>query len=139
MTNVQFYNTPGDLSEALLFTCRLAQKVHQRGLPILIQTPDEATGKSLDELLWSFEPTAFLPHSSGTDMQPINVGWQDDPGEHHSVLINLGTQIPSWHGRFEQVLEIIYDEGEVVESKRNSFRFYKERGYPLKYHDFANN
>ena len=138
MTNIQFYNTCKTLDDSLLYTCRLIQKVSARGLPVLVQAPDEAIGKQLDDLLWAFQPTAFVPHGAGVDdHQVININWGEDPGQHHHVLINLGMQIPSWHGRFEKVLEIIYDQPEVIESKRNSFRFYKQRGYPLQYHNLS--
>ncbi|UTW46252.1 DNA polymerase III subunit chi [bacterium SCSIO 12696] len=136
MTDVQFYNTCQPLEDALQYTCRLIEKVSARRLPILVHTADEAIGKQLDDLLWSFQETSFIGHTTdNSDYQAINISWEDDPGEHHHVLINLGTQVPSWHGRFEKVLEIIYDQKDVIESKRNSFRYYKERGYPLRYHD----
>ncbi|MGS2722523.1 DNA polymerase III subunit chi [Porticoccus sp. GXU_MW_L64] len=138
MTDIQFYNTCQPFADALLYCCRLIEKVSARGLPILVHTPDEATAVQLDELLWSFQESSFVGHTTdNADHQPVNISWQDDPGEHHHVLINLGTQVPSWHGRFEKVLEIIYDQPEVIESKRNSFRYYKERGYPLRYHDLS--
>ena len=139
MTDIQFYNTGKPFEDALLYTCRLIEKISAQGLPILVQVADEPAGKQLDDLLWSFQHSAFIGHTTGTDnCQPVNISWGDDPGEHHQVLINLGTQVPSWHGRFEKVLEIIYDEQGVVDSKRDNFRYYKERGYPLRYHDLSN-
>ena len=138
MTDIQFYNTCKTLSESLIYTCRLIEKIHARGLPILVQAPNETIGRQLDELLWSFRESTFIGHTTSTDdHQPVNISWRDEPGEHHHVLINLGTQVPSWHGRFEKVLEIIYDQEDVIESKRNNFRYYKERGYPLRYHDLT--
>lgn len=138
MTNIQFYNTGKSLDDALLYTCRLIQKVLRRRLDILVNVPDETIGKQLDELLWGFEPTAFLPHGLGHDEhEAVTISWADEPGEHHQVMINLATQIPSWHGRFETVLEIIYDQDQVIERKRESFRYYKQRGYPLRYHELS--
>ncbi|MDM3869955.1 DNA polymerase III subunit chi [Porticoccus sp. W117] len=137
MTDIQFYNTCQPLADALLYCCRLIEKVSARGLPILVHAPNETVGKQLDELLWSFQESAFIGHATDDEHQQVNISWGDNPGEHHHVLINLGTQVPSWHGRFEKVLEIIYDQKDVIESKRNSFRYYKERGYPLRYHDLS--
>ena len=138
MTDIQFYNTCKTLDDSLFYTCRLIEKIRARNLPILVQAPNETIGKQLDDLLWSFQESSFIGHTTDIDdHQPVNISWQNEPGEHHHVLINLGTQVPSWHGRFEKVLEIIYDQQDVIESKRDSFRYYKERGYPLRYHDLS--
>ena len=57
--------------------------------------------------------------------------------DHHQILVNLLPEIPSWFSRFERVIEIIYKQADYEQAKRNNFRFYKERGYPLSFHDLT--
>lgn len=138
MTHINFYKLTGDFDAALTLACRLTEKAHQQGMQVLLHTPDEATSRRLDELLWSFKPSAFLPHA--IEMPPqsdIAISHGDDPGEHHGLLINLTAEAPNWFSRFEKAIEIVYDEQQVIEGKRERFRFYKSRGYPLQYHDLS--
>lgn len=138
MTHVNFYKLSGDFDAALVLACRLTEKAFQQGLQVLLHTPDEATSRRLDELLWSFKPSAFLPHAvEATPVSDIAISHGDDPGEHHGILINLADEAPGWFSRFEKTIEIVYDEQQVIDSKRERFRFYKSRGYPLQYHDLS--
>lgn len=138
MTHINFYKLSGDFEQALLLACRLVEKARQQGLQVLMHTPDEATSQQLDELLWSFKPSAFIPHAiEATPISPVAISHGDDPGEHHDILINLTEEVPGWFSRFEKTFEIVYDDQKVVEVKRERFRFYKSRGYPLQYHDLS--
>lgn len=138
MTQVNFYKLAGNFEAALALACRLTEKAYQRGLPVLLHTPDEETSKRLDELLWSFKPTSFLPHAiEAVPESPIAISHGDDPGEHHGILINLAGEAPGWFSRFEKTIEIIYDDQQVIEEKRARWAFYNHRGYPLQYHDLS--
>ena len=139
MTNINFYKISGGLSESLMLSCQLTEKAFQQGLPVLLHTGDEDVSRQLDDLLWSFRPTAFLPHAiESTPVSPIAINHDDDPGEHHGLLINLAKETPGWFSRFEKAIEIVYDDQQVIELKRERFSFYKHRGYPLNFHDLSN-
>ena len=51
---------------------------------------------------------------------------------------NLKGEIPTWCSRFERVIELVQPESEHEQVKRENFRFYKERGYALDFHDLTN-
>jgi len=138
MTDIQFYNTCVPLLESFDYVRRLVVRARANNHQILIQVSNSDVGEQLDNLLWHFEDTAFLPHTLGVDdFDGVNISWAEDPGEHHDVLINLCEITPKWFGRFSKLLEIINNEKQVIVSKRASYRFFKDRGYPLKYHDFS--
>ena len=137
MTKVNFYRINGNLQAALILACQLTEKAWQQGMTVLIHA-DQSANKQLDELLWSFSKTAFLPHAeSECPREAISITSKDNPGDHHGLLISLTEQTPSWFSRFEKVAEIIYDEPALMAHKRESFRLYKSRGYPLQYHELA--
>ena len=137
MTNITIYKLAGGQTVMHGLLCQLLQKAQSRNQQVLCQLPDQAAVDVLDDHLWSFEPTAFIPHGKGIDQAPIALSCADEPGEHHHILINLLPSIPTWFSRFERVIEIIYQDEQFQQSKRDNFLFYKQRGYPLEFHDLS--
>ena len=140
MTRVDFYVlTHQEIQQRLLFACKLAEQIMRKGRKIYVHTPDESTAKAVDDLLWSFKPESFVPHSLVEEHrgEPIGIGWGEQPGNHNDVMINLDLQVPTFVGRFERVSEIVVQEANCRDALRNSYKFYKERGYPLEKHDIS--
>jgi len=137
MTSVSFYKLAGDQQVALSLACQLIQKSLKQNKQVLCLVPDNAVAQQLDEKLWGFQTTAFVPHALGVDNAPVAISVEKEPWEHHQVLINLQAQIPTWFSRFDRVVEIIYSQPEYEQSKRDNFKFYQERGYALSFHDLS--
>ncbi|MDK2777560.1 MAG: DNA polymerase III subunit chi [Pseudomonadota bacterium] len=137
MTQVDFYILAAQThDERALFACRLAEKAFSRGNRVLIQTDSEQAARQLDELLWTFREESFIPHAllSGDDAAddcPVNIGWQQDPGHHHDVILNLSAEMPSFFGRFQRFINIVIQQDDVLDYTRNHYRFLKDRGYPI--------
>ena len=141
MTRIDFYILPvAEPHGALSFACRLAEKAFQGGHSVYIHGADEEQARALDTLLWQFRDSAFVPHelAIGTAPRPgcpVVVGTGEDPGDHHDVLLNLGTTIPSCFARFERVAEVVLNDAEARAESRRRWAFYKDRGYTLAHHD----
>ena len=138
MTRVDFYLLPEqEPAQRDLFACRLAEKAFRAGQTVYLHTPDETAAGKLDELLWGFRPQSFLPHGLlGTDEGgKVGIGWGDDPGGHHSVMINLDLSVPDFVGRFERVLEIVVEDPAIRGPLRESWKRYQHFGYPLNKHE----
>jgi DNA polymerase III subunit chi len=138
MTLVGFYvvqsATPG---QRLHVAARLTDKAFAHGHRIFINAVDEAQANQLDELLWSFRPASFLPHGllGQEHSDTIAIGWGQEPEKHNDLLINLQLEIPPFFSRFQRVAEVVTQEPDSLTALRNSWRFYKERGYQLEKHD----
>ena len=137
MTSVSFYKLSGNLQVALALVCQLTQKAMAANQQVLCLVADNDSAQQLDKLLWDFQASAFVPHGIGNQHHPIAITVDSDPGVHHGILINLRSQIPTWFSRFERVMEIIYAQPDYEQAKRENFKFYKERGYPLSFHDLT--
>lgn len=137
MTSISFYKLAGDQQVALSLACQLIHKSLQAKQQVLCLVPDHATAQQLDEKLWGFQATAFVPHALGVDNAPVAISVEAEPGDHHQILINLQPQIPTWFSRFDRVMEIIYPQPEYEQAKRDNFTFYKDRGYALSFHDLS--
>ena len=145
MTKVDFYILPADsIEQRHLFACRLVDKAFKLGHQIYLHTDNEAQAKALDDLLWSWRASSFIPHDIkaplAAQQKPatIQVGYGDadqSAAEHNDLLINLTEQIPEFFSRFERVAEIVVQIPAITDATRNSFRFYRNRGYELESHD----
>jgi len=139
VTRVDFYILADSESQARLqFVCRLVEKAYKQQHRIYIHTDSEATSKELDLLLWSFKVESFVPHhllGDDSASAPVAIGHGEDCGDHHDVLVNLSANVPDFFSRFERCAEIVIQQDEILQSTRQHFAFYKERGYPLNTHD----
>ena len=138
MTRVGFYvvqQAGGD--GRLNVAARLADKAFGQGHRIFINAASEVQARQLDELLWSFRPASFLPHAllGQEDREPVVIGWGQDPQTHDDLLINLKLEIPPFFSRFRRVAEVVTQDEQSLQALRDSWRFYRERGYQLEKHD----
>lgn len=137
MTNIDFYVLPSNQNAARLqFACRLAYKAWSQNRQVYLHCANEAEAEQMDELLWSFRPDSFLPHSlhQAQPNDAVVCGWEDDPTPHHDLLINLTNAAPAFFSQFNRLAEILIDHEPVIVPGRERYRFYGKRGYPLKYH-----
>ena len=113
--------------------------MYRLGHQIHVHVSSETQANALDALLWHFKATAFIPHERAKEnaRAPILICHEAVPDQHHDVLINLNPDIPEFFSRFNRVAEIVPKDDEERAAARERFRFYKTRGYPLKYHKMA--
>lgn len=135
MTSIDFYTHCAD---PLKIAVRIVAKAWAQHGSVRIVTADDAMTATLDNLLWQWPATGFMPHcrlsSALAGDTPILV---DHAAEHHgptSVLVNLQSAPPSFFARFERLAEIVGDDPQSVAAGRERWKFYKERGYDLRSH-----
>lgn len=140
MTEVDFYILPEETHAARdHFACRLAEKALHTGRHVVIRVSDHAHADSLSEYLWSFKPEAFVPHCLAsskhqTTTEKIIIDWQGHTDAYDDVIINLHSAIPEEFSRFNKLSEIVIQEEKLLTITRESFQYYRDRGYPLKSH-----
>ena len=136
MTRIDFHS---NVVDRLTYTCRLVRKARAAQCRIVLLAHDAAQQAELDEALWAFSATDFLPHVIQTAPSHPHAGdtpiilVADDETElpHHHVLINLSGRTPAHFARFERMFEIISDDEADKAAGRDRYRYYKDRGYPL--------
>lgn len=136
MTSIDFYT---HVTDRLDVTVRLVAKAFAQHGSVRVLTPDRAMTDALDALLWKQPAIGFLPHcrigGALAAETPICV---DDLLEHQgaaAVLINLHPLPPPFFARFERLAEIV--DLDDTERGRERYRFYRERGYPLRMHNLS--
>lgn len=145
MTRIDFYILPDSSANGReQFACRLAEKIYKIGHSLYLHTNSAQQARQLDDLLWSYRPGSFLPHSIEGEEQPkskappILIGHNSEipqgPHSHSDVLINLAAAVPNFFSRFERVAELINQADDLKSQGRERFKFYRDRGYPLESH-----
>lgn len=149
MARIDFHSNVGDKLE---YVCRLVRKIWSattegespRNIVVLGESVDL---KKLDELLWTFSSTDFLPHcfidDEGASETPIvltdsfTAAISNDL-LHADVFIHIGIRMPehveALLARFPRVLEVVTtDEAERL-AGRERYKTYRDLGHEL--HNF---
>ncbi len=149
MARIDFHS---QVSNKSLYSCRLIRKImasQHQDLPMrnVVVVGPSAFLKQLDEQLWSFSATEFLPHAWGKDdvatETPIVFveGFESPELEHlphGDVLIHVGQDMPvsveQVASRFPRIVEIVSTDETDRQAGRARYKAYRDQGHEL--HNF---
>ncbi len=138
MTAVAFhFNAPNKLA----YACRLLRKAAASGSTLAV-LGEQALLAKLDEQLWSFSATDFVPHGlvqafNETQRQftPIWLCTAVEQGAGRQVLVNLTQAMPARVTGFERVIEVVSQDEADRKSARIRWKQYTDQGYEIVRHD----
>ena len=140
MARADFYliDKPRFREEPLLLVCELARKAFDAGIPTLVLARDHAQAEAIDDLMWSFDPDAYLPHQiAGSDdedeLTPILILGPDTDFPMRPMVINL--RDAAVEGDFERLLEVVPADPAARAPLRERWKQYQARGLDLNKHD----
>jgi DNA polymerase-3 subunit chi len=139
MTRADFYliDKPRFRDDPLLLVCELARKAYSAEQPTLILARSQEQAEALDEKLWEFDDTAFIPHQiAGDDDDAITAVVIVPPGVRTAdrpLVVNLRDECAP--GTFERVLEVVAADPAEREGSRARWTEYKKRGFDVNKHD----
>jgi DNA polymerase-3 subunit chi len=140
MPRADFYliAKPRFLEKPLLLVCELARKANESGQPLLVLAASAAQAEVLDELLWEFDPDAYVPHQiAGTDedddITPVLIVPPEADAPMRPLVLNLRNEPVT--GDFERVLEVVPADASAREPLRARWKHYQSRGLVVSKHD----
>lgn len=130
MTRVDFHSK---VQDKILYSCRLIRKARTANCQILVLSEDAEQASQLNQALWSFSASDFLPHVMLADplstQTPIIITTAFDRAlPHHDVLINLSQRLPENFTQFSRVIEVVSQHEDDADSARQRFRLYQQQG-----------
>jgi DNA polymerase-3 subunit chi len=142
MSQADFYILKEAEDEQRFFVaCRLTEKAMAQGLKVYIHTASEQSAQDLDDLLWSFKPESFIPHTivglednMDDEEIPVLIGYEGNASTKGQLLINLCDQVPDVHENFDRIAEIVPNREEAKAISREHWNTYKTLGFELKHH-----
>ncbi|MBE1158900.1 DNA polymerase III subunit chi [Dyella acidiphila] len=135
MPRADFYliAKPRFSEQPLLLVCELARRAFAAQQPTLILTRDFAQAEALDDLLWSFDEDAYIPHQlAGDDDDAHTAVLIAPPGVEAAVrplTINLCEQCPQSYG--ERILEVVAADPAERDGSRVRWREYQRLGFEV--------
>jgi len=149
MARIDFHS---NVSDKLEYACRLTRKIWSatpEGEPVrnIVMVGEKADLQKLNELLWSFSNTDFLPHCFIDDEAAAEtpIVLTDDFASsalnnvpHADVMIHLGMRmpadVPALVARFPRIVEVVTVNETERLAGRERFKAYRELGHEL--HNF---
>jgi DNA polymerase-3 subunit chi len=140
MPRADFYliGKPRFREQPLLLVCELARKASDAGLPMLVLCASAAQAEELDDLLWSFDPDAYVAHQiAGADEDeeevPVLLAAPEHDAPMRPLVLNLReAAVPDG---FERVLEVVPADDDARGPLRERWKQYVARGLDVKKHD----
>ena len=140
MTNIEFRT---HIADKIHYTCRWVRKAlaNSSDCRVVIYATDRNLLTRLDDTLWTFSDSDFLPHAVIGDRHAARcpvILTSSDTGElpHNRILVNLSPDIPAFYAQFERLLELVSTDPADTEAGRQRYVHYRERGYTL-HHETA--
>ena len=139
MPRADFYliAKPRFLEEPMKLVCELARKSYDKGLWTLILARDTAQAEALDELLWSFDDDAYIPHQIAGDeedeLTPVLIATPDMDVPSRALVINLRDD--TYLGACDRVLEVVPADASARGPLRERWKQYKALGFDVNKYD----
>lgn len=138
MTQVFFYHGAADKIAA---ACALLSGAYAKKKPMLVYAVDNSVASSIDRMLWTHSALSFVPHcradSTLAAETPILITDNLETIAQDERLMNLSQEIPPGFSRFESLIEVVGQEESDRTSARERVKFYKDRGYEVRYFDLS--
>ena len=136
MTKIDFHVLPAQgRRQHDLYVCALVQQAFRDGRRVHIHCLDADMTTAIDDLLWTFHDTSFVPHAviGGADAAaaPVLIAATLEPPATTDLLVNLHVDVPPFFSQFEQVVETTGEDDQAKALARGRYKFYKDRGYPI--------
>ena len=122
--------------------CRLCKKIHALGHRAYVQTLDAEQAKQMDDLLWTFDQSSFVPHElynseRESDSAPIAIGATPPTRGGYTVLVSMLDSVPESYAEFPRVAELVDNTPEDKARARDRYRWYRDQGCELEKHDIS--
>lgn len=134
-------------SDRLRMACQVVRKHYLAGRRLVVYTQDAQRLNKFDQLLWSFEPTAFVPHVMADDplaaqtavvlTSALPLSFADEHSTLPTWLVNLDMHCPPSIEAYDRVLEIVSGHDQDKLAARERWRNYQAEGHDLHAHDVS--
>lgn len=138
MTQVFFYHGAADRIAA---ACALLGGAYAKNKPMLVYAPEKEVAHSVDRMLWTHPALSFVPHCPADSPlaaeTPILITDTLETIAQDERLMNLSRDIPPGFSRFQNLIEVVGQAEADRSAARDRVKFYKDRGYEVRYFDLS--
>ena len=122
----------------LKLACKILDRAYRNGHSVYLWTRDDQESGLLDDLLWTFSQSSFIPHVrnyGNSDLTaPVRIGHHPPQSGSAEVVVSVADQPVEDYSNFVRIAEVVgFDEIEK-QSGRSRFKFYRDQGLELETH-----
>ena len=136
---IDFYVLEANATDGRLkLACKIIDRAYRSGYSIYLWTRDDQESGLLDDLLWTFSQSSFIPHVrnyGNSDLTaPVRIGHHPPRSGSAEVVVSVADQPVGDYSNFVRIAEVVgFDEIEK-QSGRSRFKFYRDQGLELETH-----
>jgi len=138
LTQVFFYHGAADKIAA---ACALLSGAYAKKKPMLVFAPEKEIANSVDRMLWTQPALSFVPHCRADSPlaaeTPILITDSLEALPQDERLMNLSQIVPPGFSRFQSLIEVVGQADDERAAARDRVKFYKDRGYEVRYFDLS--
>ena len=132
MAKVSFYLFEKSPERQVESACRLCRKILRKEAKIWLLCEDSELQQQLDELLWRFDATSFLPHSIEQSAipqsnAPICIS-SHLPSSAEWIVFNFNNQPLEQVTHFGHIIEIVENNESAKQIGREKYKAYRRMG-----------
>ncbi|MCH9755753.1 MAG: DNA polymerase III subunit chi [Gammaproteobacteria bacterium] len=137
---IDFYVIEDEHSDApRRVAARLLEKAYQQNLRAWVLCANQTEAEKLDNWLWTYKKTSFLPHSLASSVPkglnpPIQITADNTAPKENTfdLLLNLREDIPVQHTTFTRILELV--PRDQKQAGRARYKAYRDQGFSINKH-----
>lgn len=127
MAKISFYLFEKSPERQVESTCRLCRKILKKSEKIWLLSENLELQQQLDDRLWSFDPTSFIPHAINDTNAPICIS-EYLPEQSDWIIFNFNDQALEQFEKFSHIIEIIENNDVARQLGREKFKQYRRLG-----------
>ena len=105
------------------FACRLIEKAYQQGNQITIENESAQAAQQLNDQLWTFSLTSFIPHQQ-EQKEYVSVTCKQKTATHILLKLTLSTNSSN---NWQRVLQIVPNNQQLKQQARELYRHYQQQ------------
>ena len=118
--------------------CKIIDRAYRSGYSVYLWTRDNQESGLLDDLLWTFSETSFIPHARKNGnagfTAPVHIDHHPPQSGAAEIVVSVADQPVEDYSNFVRIAEVVgFDEIEK-RSGRSRFKFYRDQGLKLETH-----
>jgi DNA polymerase-3 subunit chi len=148
MARIDFHS---NVSQPLDYACRLIRKALAANCKLIVCHQDQSQLAQLDQALWEFSATDFLPHLAlnrdnyamaqktpvwlalANDLEVVAL-LAESGNQHSEIAVNLSLTVPAYFDHCQRLIEIVPPPTiapEATQAGRERYRWYQQQGHQL--------
>ena len=113
--------------------CRITEKAYRARNRIFLCTSNLEESGLLDDLLWTFSQSSFVPHQisgkEGSEESSVLIGIEPSKKDAIDILISVADKPIVDFLSYPRIADVVGFEDNEKELGRSRFRYYRERGF----------